>query len=92
MLHDCFHWLYSVTFVIRPFSSQQCQNHARDTPATEQASKMTINKRCSSQSQMDTIKIPSYLGCCYILRVIDHLSRYGYIGKFNEIESKEMSE
>jgi hypothetical protein len=30
---------------------------------------------------MDTIEMPSYLGYRYILRVVDHLSNHGFVGK-----------
>ena len=41
---------------------------------------------------MDTIEMPSYLGYCYILRVIDHLSNYGIVGKLKHRNGKEMGD
>jgi hypothetical protein len=36
--------------------------------------------------------MPSYLGCHYILRVIDHLSTYGFVGKLKSRNSEEMGD
>ena len=67
-------------------------NHARDTPSTQPALKMIISKRCGSRFQMDTIEMPSYLGYRYILRVIDHLSNYGFVGKLKHRNGEEMGD
>ncbi len=42
---------------------------------------------------MDTIKkMPSYLGYHYILRVLDHLSNYGFVWKFKQRSSEEIGD
>lgn len=41
---------------------------------------------------MDTIEMPSYLGYRYILRVVDHLSNYGFVGKLKNRSSEEMGD
>ncbi len=54
--------------------------------------KMIISKCCGSSFQMDTIEMPSYLGYCYILRVVDHLSNYGFVGKVKQRNSEEIDD
>ncbi len=41
---------------------------------------------------MDTIEMPSYLGYCYILRVIHNLSTYGFVGKLKHRNGEEMGD
>ena len=41
---------------------------------------------------MDTIEMPSYLGYHYILRVKDHLSNYGFVGKLKHRNGEEMGD
>jgi hypothetical protein len=41
---------------------------------------------------MDTIEMPSYLGYHYILRVIDHLSNYGFVGKLKHKNGEEIGD
>ncbi len=41
---------------------------------------------------MDTIEMPSYLGYRYILRVVDHLSNYGFVGKVKLRNSVEIGD
>ncbi len=53
---------------------------------------MIISKRCGSRFQIDTIEMPSYLGYCYIVRVIDHLSNYGFVGKLKHRNGEKMGD
>ena len=41
---------------------------------------------------MDTIEMPSYLGYCYILRVVDQLSNYGFVEKVKLKNSDEIGD
>ncbi len=41
---------------------------------------------------MNTIEMPSYLGYRYILRVIDHLSTYGFVGTLKHRNGEEMGD
>ncbi len=41
--------------------------------------KMILSKKVGSRFQMDLIKMPPYQEYCYILRIVDHLSKYGYV-------------
>jgi hypothetical protein len=53
---------------------------------------MIISKCCGSRFQTDAIELPSYLGYHYILRVVDHLSNYGFVGKLKHRNGEEMSD
>ncbi len=44
LLHECFSWFSSFTYILLPLSVTQCLNHARDTPATQPALKIIISK------------------------------------------------
>ncbi len=41
---------------------------------------------------MDTIEMPTYFGYHYILRVVDHLSNYGFVGKVKLRNSDEIGD
>jgi hypothetical protein len=41
--------------------------------------KMIVSKKVGSRFRMDLIKMPPYQEYCYILHVVDHLSKYGYV-------------
>ena len=41
--------------------------------------KMILSKSCGARFQMDLIEMPPYQQAKYILRVVDHLSKYGYV-------------
>jgi hypothetical protein len=41
--------------------------------------KMILSKKVGSRFQMDLIKTPPYQEYCYILCVVDRLSKYGYV-------------
>jgi hypothetical protein len=40
---------------------------------------MILSKKCGSRFQMDLIEMPPFQSYSYILRVVDHLSKYGYV-------------
>jgi hypothetical protein len=40
---------------------------------------MMLSKRSGARFQMDLINMPEYDGYNYILRVVDHLSKFGYV-------------
>jgi hypothetical protein len=40
---------------------------------------MILSKKCGSQFQMDLIEMPPFQDYMYILWVVDHLSKYGYV-------------
>ncbi len=96
LLHFGYNWYtllltYHLLFSFTTFGFQ-CLNHARGTPSTQPALKMIISKQCGSRFQMDTIEMPSYLGYCYILRVVDHLSTYGFVRKLKHRNGEEMGD
>jgi hypothetical protein len=47
-------------------------------------------KKVGSRFQMDLIKMPPYQDYCYILRVVDHLSKYGYVRPIKARSSHEV--
>jgi hypothetical protein len=51
--------------------------------------KMILSKKVGSRFQMDLIKMPPY-HYCYILRVIDYLSKYGYVRPIKARSSVEV--
>jgi len=40
---------------------------------------MILSKKCGSRFQMDLIEMLPHQDFCYILCVVDHLSKYGYV-------------
>ena len=40
---------------------------------------MILSKEAGKSFQMDLIEMPEYNGYNYILRVVDHLSKFGYV-------------
>ena len=52
--------------------------------------KMILSKKCGSRFQMDLIEMPPYQEYCYILRVVDHLSKYGYVRPIKSRTSLEV--
>jgi hypothetical protein len=45
----------------------------------QQALKMILSKSAGARFQMDLVEMPEYNEHKYILRVVDHLSKYGYV-------------
>jgi len=52
--------------------------------------KMILSKKVGSRFQMDLIEMPPYQDYCYILRVVDHLSKYGYVRPIKARSSQEV--
>ena len=52
--------------------------------------KMILSKKVGSRFQMDLIEMPPYQDYCYILRVVDHLSKYGYVRPIKARSSHEV--
>jgi len=51
---------------------------------------MILPKKVGSRFQMDLVEMPEYNGFRYILRVVDHLSCYGYVAPLRQKESEEI--
>jgi len=51
---------------------------------------MILSKRCGSRFQMDLIEMPPFDGFHSILRVVDHLSKYGFVGPLVNRSSEEV--
>ena len=56
----------------------------------QQPLKMILPKKVGSRFQMDLVEMPEYNGFRYILRVVDHLSCYGYVAPLRQKESEEI--
>ena len=52
--------------------------------------KMILSKKTGSRFQMDLIEMPEFDGFNYILRVVDHLSKYGYVYCLKRRSSEEV--
>jgi hypothetical protein len=53
--------------------------------------KMILSKKVGSRFQMDLIEMPPYQDYCYILHVVDHLSKYGYVRPIKARSSLEQT-
>jgi hypothetical protein len=53
---------------------------------------MILTKEVGLRYQMDLIDMPVCDGYCYILRVIDHLSKYGFVRPLKRKSSKETAQ
>jgi hypothetical protein len=51
---------------------------------------MILSKSVGSRSQVDLIEMPPCRGYRYILRVIDHLSQYGFVAPLIQRSSQEV--
>lgn len=60
------------------------------TKTKQQPLKMILPKKVGSRFQMDLVEMPEYNGFRYILRVVDHLSCYGYVAPLRQKESEEI--
>lgn len=74
--------------VIVPFF--QCCATVVITKTKQQPLKMILPKKVGSRFQMDLVEMPEYNGFRYILRVVDHLSCYGYVAPLRQKESEEI--
>jgi hypothetical protein len=52
---------------------------------------MILSKRVGSRYQMDLMEMPPYQDYRYILRVVDHLSQYGFVAPLAHRSSKEVA-
>jgi hypothetical protein len=52
--------------------------------------KMILSKEAGSRFQVDLIEMPEYNGFNLILRVVDHLSKFGYIYPIKMKTSEEV--
>jgi hypothetical protein len=52
--------------------------------------KMIMSKSAGSRFQMDLIELPPYNGYDHILRVVDHLSKFGYVYPVKSKTSEEV--
>ena len=77
-----------------PFSFiDQCAPHDRATVRTKtQPLKMILSNRAGSRFQMDLIKMPPCRGYTQILRVVDHLSKYGYVAPMKSKSATECAD
>ncbi len=71
----------------------QCAPHDRVTVRTKtQPLKMILSKSAGSRFQMDLIKMPPCRGYTQILRVVDHLSKYGYVAPMKSKSATECAD
>ena len=52
--------------------------------------KMILSTEAGSRFQMDLVEMPYFNGYNYILRVVDHLSKFGYVYPLKTKTSKEV--
>ena len=52
--------------------------------------KMILSMEAGSRFQMDLVEMPYFNGYNYILRVVDHLSKFGYVYPLKTKTSKEV--
>ena len=57
----------------------QCLSNIVLTKAKQQPLRMIMSQRVGSRFQMDLIEMPPFQGWRHILRVVDHLSLYGFV-------------
>lgn len=84
----------SESFQVLPYSFiDQCAPHDRATVRTKtQPLKMILSNRAGSRFQMDLIKMPPCRGYTQILRVVDHLSKYGYVAPMKSKSATECAD
>jgi hypothetical protein len=61
------------------FVSQCVPNKVVPKRTKMQPLNMILSKKCGSRFQMDLIEMPPFQSYSYILWVVDHLSKYGYV-------------
>jgi hypothetical protein len=62
-----------------PFFFLKCASNINKTKIKQQPLKMILSKRVGSRYQMDLIEMPPFKEYRYILRIVDHLSQYGFV-------------
>jgi hypothetical protein len=68
----------------------QCAPHDRATVRTKTQPLKTILSNCAgSRFQMDLIRMPPFREYTQILRVVDHLSKYGYVAPMRSKNTTE---
>jgi hypothetical protein len=87
-------WYYGVPFnAVKTFihTCPMCvPNRVAQKRTKMQPLKMILSKKVGSRFQMDLIEMPPYQDYCYILRVIDHLSKCGYVRPIKARSSVEV--
>jgi hypothetical protein len=68
----------------------QCAATIKLTKTKRQPLKMILSKHVGSRYQMDLIEMPPCRGFRYILRVVDHLSLYGFVSPLKQRSSHEV--
>ena len=68
----------------------QCCATVVVTKARQQPLNMILPKKVGSRFQMDLVEMPEYNGFRYILRVVDHLSCYGYVAPLRVKQAEEI--
>ena len=58
----------------------------------QQPLKMILLKAAGSRFQMDLVQMPEYNSFNYILRVVDHLSKFGYVQLLKKRSAKEVGD
>jgi len=53
---------------------------------------MILLKVAGSQFQMDLVQMPEYNSFNYILRVVDHLSKFGYVQPLKKRSAKDVGD
>jgi len=82
---------FTVLLLCNLFFFSQCAGNIRLTKTKLQPLKMILSKRVGSRYQMDLIEMPPYQDYRYILRVVDHLSQYGFVAPLAHRSSKEVA-
>jgi hypothetical protein len=69
----------------------QCAGNTKIIKSKQQPLKMILSKSVGSRYQMDLIEMPPVHGYRYILRVLDHLSQYGFVHALQQRSSIEVA-
>ncbi len=75
------------------FISFQCvPNKGLPKKSKQQPLKMILSKTAGARFLMDLVTMPVYNNHNYILRVMDHLSKFGYIAAIKQRTAKEVGD
>ncbi len=58
----------------------------------QQPLKMILTKSAGTRFQMDLVQLPEYNGYNYLLRVVDHLSKYGFVRPLKKRTATEVGD
>ena len=67
-------------------------NKSMPKRSKQQPLKMILSKAAGSRFQMDLVQMPEYNSFNYILRVVDHLSKFGYVQPLKKRSAKEVGD